>query len=405
MRYLIINFYSPGNAGDYAILEATVNLLREADDLADISVCVSDKYESVSLSVKIDVDKWVRGWSYVFAAHDPAQVVLDLLKAYHDADIILSLGGGYFFVHDLRPVSIFSTLSLVAGLLARKPVICLPQSFGPFKYKYQAWIAAKLLAHTQIVMTRERESFDVLTGYIGEENVLLVPDTAFVYSQRSPAKQILDSKRHRYNDALRDQPSKRISIGITAVDWSVVDGEMISQANYEQSVADLIVYICRKYNAQVTLFVQCKSQRRIFEDDLAVTRRVVNLVEREDVSLVSLLTIENDLIAPIEYIKAYSQMDFFVATRLHSAIFAFCGGVPTMTIGYQHKSTGIMDMMGLTQYSCRLGEVSSEKLINMLESAWIQRSSLQSMISINVRKLGTVTAETISEVLSRYIKV
>jgi len=62
----------------------------------------------------------------------------------------------------------------------------------------------------------------------------------------------------------------------------------------------------------------------------------------------------------------YGEMDFFIGTRMHSNIFALSMDVPTIAIGYQWKTRGIMNMLELTDFVVNIEEISKKKLDGLM---------------------------------------
>jgi colanic acid/amylovoran biosynthesis protein len=81
-------------------------------------------------------------------------------------------------------------------------------------------------------------------------------------------------------------------------------------------------------------------------------------------------------------------MDFFVATRLHSAIFAMSVGVPVLCIGYLPKSEGVLKMMNLTEYALSIDQVDPTRLMTLFDKAWPQRQPLGRQIVAQFKSLG-----------------
>jgi colanic acid/amylovoran biosynthesis protein len=390
MRYLIINFYSPLNLGDLAILEQTLWLVEQVDPQAEFDVCISDDAWLPDLpSVR-----WVRNWNFLLKqSSDPAHLAHALRQAHLRADLILSLGGGYFFVHDHRPVPIWATLALAYALRQRKPVLCLPQSFGPFRHAYQARLVAWLMAHCNQVLLRDAESLEMFTRYAPSAcRAQFVPDTAFTLGLRWPCK----------TNPLNDPPR----IGATLVDWSPVDPRLrVVQARYEQQMADLFSHAITTLGAEVTLFVQCQSKRRDFESDLAISQRVqAQMRQTLPPELADRVRIVDDLRRPEQALVAYSRMNAFIATRLHSVIFAASQGVPTLAIGYQPKSQAAMRLLGQAEYSLEMQDISAIDLHTLFGRLWQTRGEIGPRIAQAAQDLGRATSTAIHAVIATYYR-
>ena len=89
---------------------------------------------------------------------------------------------------------------------------------------------------------------------------------------------------------------------------------------------------------------------------------------------------------------AYGQMDLFIATRLHSGIFAIQMGVPTLFIGYLHKTRGLMEMLGMEEWMLEIGDVTEEVLWHKLEALWLCRDAVRSMLAERVPALRACAA-------------
>ncbi|MDW8395776.1 MAG: polysaccharide pyruvyl transferase family protein [Anaerolineae bacterium] len=381
MRILIINFYSPRNLGDLAILEQTVWLARQVVPNAQFDVLVSDPPGAPEwLGVN-----WLPSWPVIARQRSGLHLVR---KAHRQADLILSLGGGYFFVHDFRPFSTWATVSLAYALLWRRPVICLPQSFGPFRFAYQARLAAALMARCTEVYLRDPESLVLFRRFAPQQaQAHFAPDTAFSLALRW----------HR----TRQPSAGRPQIGVTIVDWSFVDPTLRPrQALYEKALSETLRYAMQVFGAEVNLFLQCQSSRRAFESDHAVTGRVhaqlVTTVPTDALRLV------NNLDTPQRAMQAYSTMDAFIATRLHSAIFASCAGVPALVIGYQPKSCATMHLLNQAEFCLPLQQVDAPALRAKLELLWSQREQTSIALSELARSLGHAAAACITSVIDRY---
>lgn len=387
MRYLIINFYSPLNLGDLAILEQTLWLIEQADPQAVFEVCVSDDAWLPDLPRA----RWVRNWNFLLKRRDWTQLVGALRRAHARADVILSLGGGYFFVHDHRPASTWATLALTYALRWRKPVVCLPQSFGPFRHAYQAQLAARLMARCDRVLLRDPESMDGFARHAPPDcRAQFAPDTAFTLGLRWPRASA--------------PPAAPPRIGATVVDWSPVDPALRAvQARYEQQMADLLSYAVSSLGAQVTLFVQCQSRRRAFESDLASSRRVQALARRKlPAESAERINIVDDLRTPAAAVAAYGQMHAFIATRLHSAIFAATQGAPVLAVGYQPKVRAAMQLLGQAEYSLDIQDISAGDLRARFGRLWQAREQAGRQIADAAASLGQASMAAMLALIQTY---
>jgi colanic acid/amylovoran biosynthesis protein len=79
---------------------------------------------------------------------------------------------------------------------------------------------------------------------------------------------------------------------------------------------------------------------------------------------------------PMELKACYSLMDMFIASRLHSGIFAMSSGVPTLFIGYNPKTRGVLEAAGLEQWMLDLDYLDTNVFYELLRQTWENRESI-----------------------------
>jgi colanic acid/amylovoran biosynthesis protein len=95
------------------------------------------------------------------------------------------------------------------------------------------------------------------------------------------------------------------------------------------------------------------------EDDRIVSQQ---LVARLSPTAKAATTVVEDELEPQQLVSLYSSMDYFVATRLHSSIFALLGSVPVMAIAYEPKTMGIFSDLGLDSFVVDIRKLTADDL-------------------------------------------
>jgi colanic acid/amylovoran biosynthesis protein len=62
---------------------------------------------------------------------------------------------------------------------------------------------------------------------------------------------------------------------------------------------------------------------------------------------------------------------------MHSNIFSLSEGVPVIAIGYQPKTRGIIQMVGLERWMIDIERVSGQTLIGLLAALWDERDAVR----------------------------
>jgi polysaccharide pyruvyl transferase WcaK-like protein len=81
-----------------------------------------------------------------------------------------------------------------------------------------------------------------------------------------------------------------------------------------------------------------------------------------------------------QYLELLSRATVLVGTRLHSCLLALSVGVPVVSVGYQQKSQGTFDLLGLGRFNANMGDISSEWLLAAVDEIVAQRQEIQEEI-------------------------
>ncbi len=379
MRFLIVNVHSARNLGDDAIMQATLDGLRTAFPEAQVTVAANDPHSWQryrSIQVVGSLASWVadpargewrkRGYlmpitllllvgaAFLYRVFGlrPVWGTLDqqeLLRSYYDADLVLSCGGGNFYAHRvLSPAFIWALVSLGFALALRKPVVMLPQSFGPIVGSVQRLLARWTFSRVRLIMAREPRALAFVRETLQvKAPVVLVPDMAFAL-----AVETLQPV------AIVSLPVRRI--GVTAIDRSAQDPNFAGQIRYEGTLVTLLTRLASQYNAHICFFCQSYGPSPD-QDDQHIARRLFEELRQNGVDVI----LRTDFRNAHEIIAAYSQLDMVIGTRMHTGIFALAAGVPVLLIGYQPKACGMMATLGLERYCCDIEQVDADRLYEM----------------------------------------
>jgi colanic acid/amylovoran biosynthesis protein len=364
---LIVNLHSAQNLGDDAIMRETLRGLCTAYPGAHITLAANDpeswkKYSDVEVTgslttwaiylhnqrwrarfarVPLDMIRLMfavgfyhwRRRKYLFGSSEQHR----LLSAYYEADLVLSCGGGNFMAY--RPLSPFFLYGLLALWLAAslgKTIIMLPQSIGPIKGSFQTKLARWVFLKTKLIMVREMRS----SSFISKDLKFLkppvfLPDLAFGLH---PASVQLPQSMNMVENRLR--------IGLTIMDRGAQTKSFVYQQKYENVLQALIEkLIAYSDEVSIYLFSQCYGPG-IDHDDRQIVMRMYNRLKDHAGKVVVL----GDFSDALEAKAAYKCMDCIIGTRMHTGIFAITESVPVILIGYQPKTYGVMESLGLERH-------------------------------------------------------
>lgn len=365
----LINTYSARNLGDLAIVEASANLVRSVWPNSTITALTSYGDDNAAAYEKFGVQtteaiwsvrgpspiqKYLRGSIAALQATSRVGPAWARTKPLRQADVILAVGGGYLFSSRRGPMGVGLLSTLLSGWLAVRtgqPVAALPISVGPLSYGVDRAITKRVLQDFQFVASREGSTTEFLHS-LGLRNVVEVPDIAF---SLRPAKPVKREKR----------------IGVTVMDWTFArSASKIAQNRYMDSVATAIRGMAQDHQLAVRIYPHATVINEFDDRDASyeLARRLEG-ISAEVWEIPAGAT-------PSEVIAEYGSNEVFLATRLHSAIFALVAGIPTVALSYQPKVAGTFRLLGLDEYVTDVTAPSMSTLRSMLDLALTNQPQL-----------------------------
>lgn len=315
------------------------------------------------------------------------------LQAFREASVLVVKGGGFLHSNGELRAPYYVWFQLFYFRLAQrlgKPVIVLPNSFGPFEGFTVKWQMKRVLSRCQFIAARETISAMALGELLGRE-IPVYPDMGYFLRGSSE-----DAGRRICLEAgvpLGDKPC----VGFTVRPWRF-PGLTNPEARYEKfldSIAALVRHVDR-CGFHPVLVAHVLGPGAHENDSYAIEE----LLPRLDGIRTTFLNIPGTC---RELKSVYSLMDIVVGTRFHSVIFAQGSGVPAMAVTYGgNKGQGIMVDLGLEDFALPIESVSAESLCrafdNLIEEfervhARLKRWQQESK-AIRIQMLEEVAAKT-----------
>ena len=382
MRVVIVNAFERGNRGDAALLSAVIEQVTEAFPQAQVAVCGFEhpaerpEFDGVPNLGSIRryagderVSRIVCHLRKLYAVALVAGITLGLrrplarradrllpaevaaeFKALAGADLVISLSGGYLRGSaDLAADVSVAFLLLPLWIAARcgVPVLCAPQSYGPFPTRFQRALVRRVLPRARVVSAREDISRALLEE-LGVPAALIRRDvdSAFAFTCRS---------KRAWREELGIGADETVYL-FTARSYLPAD----QQDGYERAMAEAVAHLARG-GARVVLAPQVTCAYKS-DDDRIVQRRIVALADHPRV-----ISIEDDELSHHDVMALYSAADYMVGTRFHSVIFSLLAHVPCIAISYERKGRGIMRDLDLERWVIDMADVTGERLIPLIE--------------------------------------
>lgn len=321
-----------------------------------------------------------------------------------DLDLICDISGGdsfsdiygftrFFFV------AIFKWLVIFYG----KPLVLLPQTYGPFRGRFCRRGAKHILRHASLIYSRDAAGIDYLSTMLSpadfERKVKFAPDLAFVLDPAKPGE--LDVEQLLGG---RDQDSVTVGMNVSGLLLSNVyagrvglngDGVFASADNYRQLVMDTVRYVLSYDKTQLLLVPHVFTSSGNGEDDSQACRQIYENLEAEHKARAVAVEMRCDH-AQMKHI--IGMCDLFIGSRMHSCIAALSQGVPAIGIAYSPKFDGVFASAGMQPFVFDLRTCGSEELGKLVASGIEDNHKLAARLSERIPALQSEVLAVFEEI-------
>ena len=266
----------------------------------------------------------------------------DVIKEMEDSDLCIHIGGDNYCYGVNEWIYAINTK---AKELNKKTVLWGASLFDEIKDLR----LINDLKKYDLLMIREKISYNAIKNYIDEDRLMLVPDPAFSLVP----KKVALTKWYK---------GKKV-IGLNLSPLTVKTKEN------EEAINNFIKYILNETNYSIALLPHVTVEE---VSDLSVLKKIKEEYQGEE----RIFLEEGEYTCQeIKYI--ISKCDMLIAARTHASIAAYSTLVPTLVIGYSVKSRGIAeDLFGNYQdYVLSTEELKGEELINKFQ--YIEKNKKQ----------------------------
>ena len=298
-------------------------------------------------------------------------------------DLYALCGGGYLY-SSLNPAISRNLwvhcINAIEALRTGKPVIQFPQSFGPLTKALDCYIVQKLSEKLPALAPRDASSFELLTSMGFEGKSKLIPDIAFSLRSLRP-------------DWFQIEASPE-GLGIAPVDFRfAMTTTPESLQEYIQKLLQVAVDFHSKTGEPIYVFSQVAVAGD--DDDSVLARQLYQALQAKGVPA-SLIDSEEWLKG---YLAHFQKLRAFIGCRMHSCIFSFVSGVPTIGLSYQPKFLGAFQHLELPDWVRPIPDFSvgwvSEKLDDVLKNETSLRGHIANKIQILEKQIDESLTEAI----------
>ncbi len=253
-------------------------------------------------------------------------------------DFIIEMNFGDVFndVYYGKILYYYNSLRFVFEILSNKPIYLFPQSIGPFKTFLGRILAKWLLNHTRMIAVRELHSLKYgLALGIDKAKLLVAPDMGFWSPINSPS----DSINLLHENGVDPTQQKLLAVILSKKIFSDDNSkltydslsEVLSNVLHRPDVS--VVFIC--HGLSLNCDKAGKLCNSLVYEKLKEKKRAF-LIQR-DYSVEELWGI-------------IGQCDVVFTSLTHPVIASLKQDVPVLSLGYSHKTLGILERFGMSKY-------------------------------------------------------
>ncbi len=284
------------------------------------------------------------------------------------AHAILDISGGDSFCDlygEARLASVLAPKRLALEL--RKPLILLPQTYGPFQDEAAKAAARCICKGASMAWARDARSFEVLKDLLGDafdparhrEGV----DVAFALRAAKPDSEAIAPLTQWFASA--EGPVAGINVsGLILNRPEKARTQYSLRADYGKVIVGFVRRLVEEGGCRVLLAPHVNAPRGSYESDIDACEMVLQALPEAVAARVRVCPVLHD---PCAIKGIIGCCDWFCGTRMHSAIAALSSGVPTAAIAYSIKTQGVFESCG------QGGHVADPRMLDtaeMLEALW-----------------------------------
>ncbi len=275
------------------------------------------------------------------------------MRAFREAKVLVVKGGGFLHAYGSLQDPYYTWYALFYLRLAnrlRKPVVILPNSFGPFLGLGVRRQIRQVLSRCVFIAARESISAQMLGETLGRA-IPVYPDMG--YFLESSERAVGEGVCRRAGIPLGEKPCVAFTLRPYRFPESTDPGAAFDR--YLDAMAELVRHVV-DLGMYPVLATHVSGPSAHENDRLAI--------EELRTRLTGVLHSWIDIPGDCRTMKAvYGCMDYLIGTRFHSVVFAQAAGVPCLAVAYGgNKATGIMRDMGLGDYVIPIGEMTGGEL-------------------------------------------
>jgi len=347
--------------------------------------------------------RWYRPESY-FAIETALRTHLPISRSAREiaaADTILDISGGDSFTDLYGPCRLKSVAwPKLLALRLRKPLILLPQTYGPFSSPEALGLARRIVRGATMAWARDERSFAVLRELLGDafepSRHRCGVDVAFLLPVREPQRTQLPDRLQQWLVA-PDPASPLAGVNISGLIYNSPERARSQYgfvADYGALTRGLVLGLIER-GARVVLVPHVVTPLGHYESDVEASEALVGTLPDAASESVAIGPAYAD---PRDVKWLIGRCDWFCGTRMHATIAGLSQGVPTAAIAYSIKTQGVFETCGQGAHVADPRQCGTDEAVDHLLRSFEDRAGAGASLSHHLPRVRAVAEEQMDAV-------
>jgi colanic acid/amylovoran biosynthesis protein len=333
-------------------------------------------------------------WSMLAASHVAPRLNANV-REMDRASAVLDVSGGDSFT-DLygREQLDLVTLPKRIALQRHRPLILLPQTYGPFRETSSVLRARDILAAADQAWTRDEASFDRLHELLGPRfdprRHRSGVDVAFALPSTDPGARLGSLSKWLANGP----PVVGLNVsGLLSVDAEGAKRRFGLSVDYVAAMEGIARRLLARSDRRLLLVPHVQGGGAESDED-ASRELAARLEEPERIACLP------TGLGADEIKHVIAGLEWFLGARMHSTIAALSSRTPVAAVAYSDKFQGVFDSCGLGHRVLDARHLSTSELVDAAVASWDERENDAAVLRQRLPAVEAQVARQFDEVVS-----
>lgn len=296
------------------------------------------------------------------------------LHELRSSQLVLAVNGGDSFsdIYGMRRL-LYVLLPQFLALLLDRPVVQLPQTYGPFYGRLARCLARNILNRTSYIASRDHDGEKIVSTITrGKRRAEFTHDMAFLMPPTSPSATVVD----RMEDIARTGDVIGLNIsGLLWIGGYTRDNSLGVRGDYRELIRRIAAHLVGRYNVRILLVPHVYGTHG--EGDVGA---ILQFLEQAQRNLRERLTFVDSRLDQNEIKWLIGKCDFFIGSRMHACIAALSQGVPAVGLAYSAKFAGVFNTIAVGDLALDLRSMDARAVVDAVDVAYRSRVDIRAKL-------------------------